>query len=162
MQQGTNLETKDSASLPTGPQIYHSLGRMHNNDSILSRAYITLTSAQILALNATPITLIPAYGASTVIIVKRVTAKLNFNSVAYTGANNLETRYTDGSGAKAASDMTAAFINSAASAFYNAPDAAVLAVANAPIVVTVPTASPAAGNSTMSIEVEFAIRKLNG
>ena len=118
----------------------------------------TLTSAQILALNTTPITLIEAF-INSVIIVEGITARLNFNTTAYTGANALEFRYTDASGAKVTADLSSAFLNSAATAYASVTgiEAQITPVLNAPIVVRVPTANPATGNSTLDLFIRFRI-----
>ena len=47
----------------------------------------TLTSAQILALGTTPITLIAAPGSGKVIIANKVYCRLNYNTVTYTNRN---------------------------------------------------------------------------
>lgn len=163
MQQGTNFATKDPQSgLNGGSLRYHLLGRMHNDDSVISYGFLTLTSAQILALFTTPIVLLPAPGVGKILVVRRITCKNNFNSVAYTGANALEARYTDAAGAKVTGDIPATFINAAANAYYHAVPAAVVPVENSPIVLAVPTANPGAGNGTIAVEIEYAIRKMNG
>lgn len=58
---------------------------------------ITLSSAQLLALDSTPITLIPAPGAGKAVFLEDYYAFLNFNSVAYTDGT-LRIKYTDASG----------------------------------------------------------------
>lgn len=50
-------------------------------------ATITLTSAQILALNTTPITIVAAPGANKTIVVKSAMARLNYNTTTYTAAD---------------------------------------------------------------------------
>ena len=119
---------------------------------------ITLTSAQILALNGTPVTLIPAFLQS-VIIVEGITARLNFNTTAYTGANNLEFRYTGAAGAKVTADIVNTFINSASTAYSSVAgiEAEITPVLNAPIVAVVPTANPATGNSTMDLFIRYRV-----
>ncbi len=126
--------------------------------SLISR--VRLTSAQILALFTTPITVVPAFLRS-IIIVERITAKNNFNTTAYTGANNLEFRYTDASGAKVTADMAAAFINSAATAYDHVAGVVteLTPVLNAPIVVRVPTANPATGDGTIDLYIRFRLAK---
>jgi hypothetical protein len=47
----------------------------------------TLTSAQILSLNTTPITIVPAPGANKYIVVKSAMARLNYNTTTYSAAD---------------------------------------------------------------------------
>lgn len=124
---------------------------------VAERVTVTLTSAQVLALFTTPVTLIPAPGAGKSISVDEIVATVNFNSVAYTGANALELRYTNASGAKVTGDLAAAFINSAATRVDKAVAAAVTQVQNAPIVAAVPTANPGAGNSTITFDILYRV-----
>lgn len=119
------------------------------------RKRVTLTSAQILALFTTPITLIPAPPAGYFIDIISITAKVKFNSVAYTGANALELRYTGAAGAKVSADLPNTFINSAADAYIKVTQVGVTPVAAAPVVAAVPTANPAAGNSVMGFDILY-------
>lgn len=125
---------------------------------IAQRVRVTLSSAQILALNSTPVSLIGAPGANKYISVDEIIAKNTFNSVAYTGANALEVRYTDGSGVKVTGDLAAAFINAASTRVDKAVGAAVaVAVANAAVVAAVPSANPGAGNGTITFDILYRV-----
>lgn len=125
---------------------------------------ITLTSAQILLLKTTPIELIPQPSALNVILVEGITARLIYGGTAYTGANNLEFRYTDASGTKVTADIGSAFLDSSASGWQHV---AGITTAFAPIaggsgsngriVVCVPTADPAVGNSTITLTLKYRI-----
>ena len=62
----------------------------------------TITTAQILALNAAPITIVAAPGADKALIMDKAMIFYDFNAAAYAGiaaGENLAFRYTDGSGA---------------------------------------------------------------
>lgn len=50
---------------------------------------VTLTSAQILALNATPVTIVPAPAAGMIIVPIGIYVQYNFNTIAYTGGDRL-------------------------------------------------------------------------
>lgn len=127
---------------------------------LTQRARITLTSAQILALNTTPITLVAAGGAGTYISVDEVVATLNAGTVAYTGANAANITYTNGSGVAATGTLAAAFLNTTASTTGSVKAVAVAVttpVVNSPIVISVGTANPGAGNGTMSLDISYRI-----
>lgn len=113
----------------------------------------TLSSAQILALHTTPISLVAAKGSGIVTIVDEIVAKQTFGTVAYTGSNALEFRYTNASGAKVSADLPATLINAASGVIYGSVKGVVTAlvpVANAAITVSVPTADPAAGDGVIT------------
>lgn len=137
-----------------------------NSSSYVALQTITLSPAQIKALFTTPITLVPAYGTNSsnvginyVYIVEGITARLYYGGTAYTGANNLEFRYTNAAGTKVTADMAAAFINSAANTFDHV--AGIITeftpAYNAPIVVCVPTANPATGNSKIVFVIKYRV-----
>jgi hypothetical protein len=128
--------------------------------SVVQSASVTVATGAVLTLNATPVSLVVAPGAGKAIIVDGIVAKLVFNSVAYTGANALEFRYTDGSGAKVTADIASTFINSASGTNYASVagvTTALTPVANAAVVVRVPTADPGAGNSPIVFTIRYHI-----
>ena len=80
------------------------VGRMSSDN--LNIASVTLTNAQILAVRATPITLVPAQGAGTVIEFVSGMLFLDAAAGAYTeSADNLIFRYVDGSGLVVCDDI---------------------------------------------------------
>lgn len=119
---------------------------------------VSLTTAQVLALNTTPVSLISAPGAGKYISIDEIVVKNTFNSIAYTGANALEIRYTDGSGVKLTGDIPAAFINAAATRVDKVVGVTTaVAVANAAVVAFVPTANPGAGNSPLTFDILYRV-----
>mgnify|MGYP003490041633 FL=1 len=83
-------------------------------------ATVTLTNAQMLALRATPITIIPAPGAGKWIQVLEGCLVFNYTAVYTESADNLALRYVDGSGAKASADIEATgFVDATADAITN-------------------------------------------
>lgn len=137
-----------------------------NASSYIALKTVTLSPSQILSLNTTPVILIPSFGTNAsniginyVYIVEGITARLYYGSVAYTGANNLEFRYSDASGIKVTADLPATFINSSANTFAHVAGivTAFTPVFNSPIVVTVPTANPATGNSKIILVIKYRV-----
>lgn len=123
-------------------------------------ATVTIPTASVLALNTTPFSLVAAQGAGTVVAVDEIAFKLIFNSVAYTGSNALEFRYTNGSGAKVTADIAAATLNASSGTTYNlvkGVTTALAPVANSPVVAFIPTANPGAGNSDVVITVTYRV-----
>lgn len=130
-----------------------------------------LSSAQVKALHTTPIVLVPPPTSTrSFIFVDGVAGRLSYAGTAYTGTNNLEFRYTSASGLKVCADMPAAvFLNATASALSYSPwqvdysrtvDSNFTPVGggsgpNGQIVVSVPTANPATGNSPITLIVYY-------
>lgn len=130
------------------------------DDQGAQRARVTLTAAQVKALNTTPITLVAAPGAGMYVSVIEVLATLNYGTTQFTGANNVELRYTNGSGAKVTGDLASSWLNGSATAAVKAIAAAVTPVANAAVVAAVPVANPGAGDSTVSVDIYYRVVKL--
>ncbi|HEX8184409.1 MAG TPA: hypothetical protein VF747_06650 [Blastocatellia bacterium] len=129
-------------------------------EDVARTASVTIPTAQVLTLNATPRTLVAAPGAGKITLIDEITCKLVFNSVAYTGSNALEFRYTNGSGAKVTADISSSFLNSASGTNYSSVKGVTTAltpVANAAVVVFVPTADPGAGNSDLVFTIKYRI-----
>lgn len=127
---------------------------------------ITLTPTQVKALFTTPITIVPvsfpamtAATARIVTIVEGITAYLAYGGTAYAGANALEFRYTDASGAKVTADISTTFLNAAANAYSSVAGVVteLVPVSNAPIVVRVPTANPTLGTSPITLVVKYRL-----
>lgn len=140
--------------------------------SFLVSTTVTLTSAQILALHTTPIVLVANPGPRSFVFVEGIAGRLTYGGTAYTGANNLEFRYTNGSGIKVCADMSATlFLNAAANTYSYSPwqvdfnrnvDSNFTPVGgdtgnNGQVVVSVPTANPATGNSTIVLTTFYRI-----
>jgi hypothetical protein len=150
-----SLSALDASSLTAG-----TLPTVRLSQDVARTVTVTVPTASVLTLNGTPFTLIAAQGAGTIVLVDEITCKLVFNSVAYTGSNALEFRYTNGSGAKVIADMSSAFLNSASGTNYRSVKSVVTEltpVANALICVFVPTANPGAGNSDLIFTLKYRV-----
>lgn len=121
---------------------------------------VTLTSAQVLALNGTPVTLISAPWAGLFVDVISVTAAVDYNSAAYATNTTIELRYTNGSGAKVSADVAALLTSTAdKTVTVKGVTTELVNVANAPVVARVATGNPVTGNSPISFQVTYRILK---
>lgn len=117
-----------------------------------------VSSAQILALNATPVTLVPAPPTGKTIIVRSITVKMTTTATAYANGGALEFRYTNAAGTKVTADIAAAVVTAGAGvSFTTTPGIAVTGVINAPIVMDNATAPFITGTGTMVVTVNFDI-----
>jgi hypothetical protein len=121
----------------------------------------TLTSAQVLALFTTPISLVSAPGVGFAILVHRVTGGVDYNSAAYATNTTQEVRYTNGAGTKVSADITS-LVTATADKFVSVGgiEAATVLTENAAVVVCNATGNPATGNSPVSFTVDYSIVSL--
>lgn len=129
---------------------------VYNNTDDLSgqlSATVTISSAEILALNTTPKVLVAAAGANKAIIPTRITIKFKYNSVPYT--TNLNILFKIGSDIlETSSGVLGQSVSSSAS--YSVSSYNVTSF-NTNLVAQVQTGNPLAGNSTMTIIVSYFI-----
>lgn len=121
---------------------------------------VALSSAQILALNATPVTLVAAPGSGKVILVQGITLKMVTTATAYANGGALEFRYTDGSGAKVSADIAAAVVTAGAGTSYTSVSGVTTSltnVANAAIVIDNATAPFITGTGTAVVNVTYKV-----
>lgn len=130
-------------------------------DDLVHSAQVSLSSANILALSATPITLVAAPGAGKVVIVESILFKMVRTATAYANGGAVEVRYTDGSGAKVSADVAAALITTggAGTAYAHVAgiEASITPVANAAIIVTNATAPFITGTGTAVVSIKYRI-----
>lgn len=136
------------------------------NDTEIYSTVVTVTTGQLLALNATPKTLVAAPGAGKAIIMIDAQAELDYNSVAYDGiaaGEDLAFRYTNGSGAIVAEIETTGFLDQTADTYrhvYPLADAAKVPAANAALVLHLKSGEIATGNSPLNIKIRYRIADL--
>jgi hypothetical protein len=124
-----------------------------------------ITSAQLLALNATPQTLVAAPGAGLVLIPRYFLFFLDYNSAAYDGiaaGENLAVKYTNGSGQLVATIETDPFLAATADAIrlaYPTPATTsdIIPVANSPLVLHLLVGEIATGNSPLYVRTVYDI-----
>lgn len=122
---------------------------------------ISLSSAQILALKTTPVAIVPAPGVGKKVIVDEIILLNTFGAAAYNGANNIEARYTNGSGAKVTADFDkTAFLGISSGTAYavnKAVATSLVPVDNAAVVLAVPSADPTTGDGVITGFVRYHV-----
>lgn len=134
----------------------------------VQRAIVTVSSAELLALNATPKTLVAAPGAGLFIEPINLHAWLDYNSAAYAGigaGEDLTFKWTNGSGGEMLTAIEATgFLDATADAhricYPSNPAANVVPVANAAIVLHMSSGEVTTGDSPLKVEVLYRIRAL--
>lgn len=156
----TNLTSQFQTAtyIPDGGAFwYNFVSGGSNGDRVVQ---VALSSAQILALNATPVTLIPAMGAGTVIVVAGVTFKMVTTATAYASGGALEFRYTNASGAKVTADIAAGVVTAGAGTSYTSVAGVTTSltnVVNSPIIVDNATAAFTTGTGTAVVGIRYNV-----
>lgn len=137
--------------------MYTATGELSLQHAVPLYKDVTLTAAQLDALNATPITCIAAPGAGKVIVVDQVYGFLDYNSAAYAGTSEtLAIRYTDGSGDIICQFTEATFIEATADAYEIPAMIQVFPVVNSPVVAHA-TADFTTGDSPIYLRIYYRI-----
>lgn len=127
---------------------------------VAAEVQTSLSAAQILAMRATPVTIVPAPGASKIILVESITLKMVRTSTQFASGGAVEYRYTDGSGAKVTADMSSTLVTGAAGTAY-ASCAGVTTeltpVANAAVVITNATGAFTTGTGTGVVTCKYRV-----
>lgn len=131
------------------------------NDTGIVTSNVTVSTAELLALNATPKQLVAAPGAGKALILIDAQFMLDYNSAAYAGVaagENLEIRYTDGSGQLVATIETDPFLTATADAYrhtYPAAAAEIIPAENAALVIDLASGEITTGNSPLKVRVRY-------
>lgn len=150
-QQGTS-DAQKLLSAVGSPEYRAKLG-----NSVDSYVDVKLTAAQLDALNATPITLIAAPGASKIIHVTKVLGFLDYGSAAYAGTSEtLKICYTNASGDIICQFDETTFVEATADTYECPAMIQVLPVANAAIVAAA-TADWTTGDSVIYLRVWYNV-----
>lgn len=131
------------------------------NDTGIVTANITISSAELLALNATPKQLVAAPGAGKALILVDAQLDLAYATTAYAGiaaGEDLEIRYTNGSGQLVATVETTGFLDATAAAYrhiYPASAAAIAPAENAALVMDLAAGEITTGDSPLKVRVRY-------
>jgi hypothetical protein len=128
-------------------------------------ADVTITSAELLALETTPKTLVAAPGAGKALVFEKAVFFLDYNSAAYAGiasGDDLNVRYTDGSGVIAGTLETTGFLDQTEDAYAVAEPSldSGLITANAPLVASLAGAI-ITGDSPLVVRTFYRIVNLS-
>lgn len=128
---------------------------------------VTVTSAEILALNATPKTLVPAPGAGKVLVFEGAVVALDYGSAAYAGiaaGEDLSIKYENGSGLEVAQCEATGFLDQTADQLrYVRPQAAasgnssITPLANKALVLHMLTGEVTTGNSPLKCRIFYRV-----
>lgn len=122
----------------------------------------SFTTAEILALNTTPITLVAAPGTGKIIVPISVVARLTFLTAAYATNLALQVKYVAGSDALFSNSTILAVTASAIQPMFPLLAAGVTGndneyVANAALVATVATGNPATGAGSLDLYLTYVV-----
>jgi len=132
-----------------------------SGSSAIQSSTVTVSAAQILALHTTPITIVAAQGANTVIVPISMTVEYIYVSAAYATDQTLIFTYGGGtwltlSSALALTQNTFYFRNLQQNAGVSGSNT----YSNGAFKITTPTSNPTAGNATLKITMYYAVSNL--
>ncbi len=139
------------------------VGTADLDPSMLQKAVVTLTAAQIIAMNGAPQSILPAPAAGQVIVINQIIVQMKPGSTQFTGGGAVTFPYHGTAITPHGGNVPAATLNSAtasenvlppASATYQPPAATGLDVTNG-------TTAFAAGNGTMIVTVFYSLITLD-
>lgn len=131
------------------------------NDTAVATVDVTIATGELLALNATPKELVPAPGAGKAVLLVDALLMLDYATTAYAGiaaGEDLEIRYTNGSGQLVATIETTGFLDATADAYrfvQSATAAAITPVANAALVMDLAVGEIITGDSPLKVRVRY-------
>lgn len=131
---------------------------VHSGDiyqPIAQHTVIAMTAAQIIGMNATPFTLLPALATGQTYAIDAISFIFTAGTVAFTGGGALTVAYSGG--AAVANTLAAAVITSASSSVTMRESVDATATAAAAITITNASAPFAAGNGTLQVDISYRI-----
>lgn len=152
---GSDGEQVPCILVPNTPYAYFGAT---GTDEVTQVAEVTITTAEVLALNTTEKTLVSAPWAGKAIIVDKIITSVDYNSAAYATNTDMEFRYTDKTGTKVSADITS-LLDATADKVVTAwgIEAQLVPVVNAPVVANVATGDPVTGDSDVKVTVVYRV-----
>ena len=152
----------DNLAVATGKIAAAAVTSEKLDESTVQYAEVEISAAEILDLFGTPKELVAAPGAGKLLEFISLLLAYDWGTVAYTigTAGNLQVKYTDGSGVAASTTRAATgFLDEVADAVSSLDklEATVEPAVNAPLALTVATASPTAGDSPIHARVAYRV-----
>lgn len=122
---------------------------------------LTIPTADVLTLFATPIQIVAAQGANVIIAVENAFAYMDYNSISYTGGTALEL-LCQGAVERQFADLSFLGLDNATGSHFvretsNVALSDTQLIKNAPLMLQVPGAPPTAGNSDIKISVQYRL-----
>lgn len=142
------------------PVLLHAAG--DSDASPLYFADVTVSTAELLALNTTPKQLVAAPGAGNILVLELAQLWLDYNTTAYDGiaaGEDLSIKYTDGSGAEVAQIEATGFLDGTAdeTRTVRPGSTAVQPVAAAALVLHMLVGNIATGNSPLKVRTWYRV-----
>ena len=129
-----------------------------NNGCVcIEEAYLAISSADVLQLNSTPLTIVPAQGAGTAIEVISASVKMVYNSAAYATNTDLQLMASGGS-INLARDTGVLFSTSDKIRSFALTEGDI--IENTALVVTTRTGNPTTGDSDITVYVTYRVTTL--
>lgn len=176
----TDLSTKAAAALTTGDSIitftsdgdtnqtpfYEAVAQANteNGCACMQEASLLITSAQVLALNATPLTIVAAQGTGYVIEVLAASVSITYGTAAYATNVNIQLITDGATGAQfkgGVLDATVSCIRKLQEQLITLPTTTTQLIANAALKVSVETGNPATGDSDITVRILYRVIDTN-
>jgi hypothetical protein len=161
IQSGGSLELSGEADLSAG-DVTLPVGVTVGANEQLAYVDVTISSAELLALNATPKTIVAAPGAGKALVFENIQLFLDYNTTAYDGiaaGEDLSVKYTNAAGQQVASVEATGFLDASADALRYGYETVQdkTPVANAPLVLHMLAGEIATGNSPLKVRTFYKV-----
>lgn len=139
----------------------HVMPSVIGNDTAIVQADITVSTAELKALNAVPKQLVAAPGAGKILILEDAQLFMDYGTVQYAGiaaGEDLVIAYTNGAGVQAAAIETTGFLDAAADAYRTVrplADAAKTPAVNAALVLALLVGEIITGDSPLKVRIRY-------